>query len=435
MNNKKDKIDYDYNRILCGDFENYNALKNAIKEWFGNEPFRVGYSGYLPGTKEIIESVNPKYTADPLLNIVKKLADELKLKLDLVPFEWSSFFSDIENEKLDTIVDPILSTIERETIIVPNSILTSGYMLYSRDLHAYIKLNYSARVKKLRTIYNVLSPTFDVPFDITEQLEKLRSRTKGLVVRSGFIESDILIRAKVEAERIDCSTGFHEYAKDSALNEEKVVFLDKHSLVELKKSITDKELNRLRDCFMFGSPIYTIAGFPIKKSNRLLQRFIRYHLLAEDGIVRTGLIMPDESVVQAYKEVGITLRSPEQIQYHLAALSFSPSLCNGKNIFHETILGWPSTTYMLNDPQSRRDMEAKVLDTVFSTGDVGLDLFFKLAANGQIDMYEVTQVIDATSAAIFVSTLINEGYAYFEGESIVANEPLCILSKKMKRDH
>jgi hypothetical protein len=74
----------------------------------------------------------------------------------------------------------------------------------------------------------------------------------------------------------------------------------------------------------------------------------------------------------------------------------------------------------------------RVLDVVFSYGDQGLRLLFKLADNGQLDMGEVSTAIGPASASLFASTLSIEGFAYIEGEAIVAMDTVIALARKIR---
>lgn len=425
------------------DFDDYPSVKEDIRRWFRDEPFRVGYSGFLPGTSE------PDESQDPLIRILQNLASELELECSFERFEWQNFYERLKKRALTTIVDPILSTIERESVIIPTCVLTSARMVFSRDLEGHIRDTYYAALTGHRRIHRAFSPTFFVPFDIAELLRDLRSTTEGFVVRAGFIESDILRRANIRSEKLtQQGREFVESAARRVVDEDKVLFLDETSLSEVRRTIAPEILRELRDSddankpyYLFGSPVYSLAGFPLMNTSRfdrLMQRFMRYHALAEDGLIRVGLEAPDTSITHSYGEAGIKLLAPEQLSHRTVSWDFSPTWCNGDSTFFglQAAPGLPAydgTQFLPGGSETNKDKASRILDTVFSMGDSGLALFFKLADEGQIDMQEIVRNIDATSAAVFASTLAKEGYAHFEGEAVVADEPIVALSQKMRR--
>ena len=203
---------------------------------------------------------------------------------------------------------------------------------------------------------------------------------------------------------------------------------------------------------LFGQYIPIPAGFPIRSDNSL-KNYLAICLRDNQHPIRKILdkdiadseyltLTNNFDAITWFPDITTFVRgiNPASLYYWINSASYltvaeSESITDGTNIQKNLIVENTSPRWLLStDPQQRKEKELKVLETVFSTGDAGLALFLKLADDGQIDIEEVVHAIDVTSAALFSTTLVNQGYAYFEGEAIVAKEALRSLSQKMRRN-
>lgn len=319
----KDKYDF-------SPFPTKDAFMDEMRRLYSTRKFRFGYSGFLPQISgNDNEDEITKNTKDSIYKAMFEIGKDLGTESIPIKFEWEAFYSDLENNFFDTIIDPIISTPSRISFIFPYAILKSGIMLYHHKVNFHVQ-EYNSAITKIRKYYPYFI-SYNLPVEIKNQLYILEQRTKGFSARAGFLEWDILKFAAIKPKSIwDDETKGIDYSIRE-LNEGRIFVLDQSTFSKIKDSMDTVDFYHTYRFFdIMGSPIYSIAGFPVQLDNRNLQMYLSYHYFAEDGILKNALGSIQSKQLKKYEKSGITILSIQDMESN-NAITWSPSWCNGRN--------------------------------------------------------------------------------------------------------
>ncbi len=402
------------------------------------------------------------------VELLQSVADDLNTTFEPTPevIPWEMHEEEMKKEDYDTMIAPAFSRGWTGQEVVSFLIFKSGRIVHKNNIksrrylqpihktcHDYRMINWDA--------YSSIDVIGDILDKLRSEIDSLATCGKGIGVCSSFIEETFLTSGAFNLRKDEepLKSFNHEDPLDSLTEgiEENRIFITDSVIEQRFKQERPDIAKKCKFSNLLGISIPIVAGIPIMQ-NPELRTYINLALRSNHRSVRKALEVwagRKENRLWAINNSAITWfpQSPHVVRtlnfastvYWLNPIKGVHDLVSEMYIYPWTFkqlsqqnvptlaenISIPSKALSL--PVNKTQNYSRVLTAVFSEKDRGLELFFDLADKGHLNIFEVSKVMDPTSSAFFVSTLVIEGYALLEGEVIVAKEPIKDLADKMRK--
>ena len=289
--------------------EEYFRTRERLTDRFSRRPLVVGYVGYPPFVCRNGRVSGPVYEA------LKEAAKvDLGAEVEEVSLDWADAFDRMgsnrgfesepdsngsrEGRAVDLVVDPTILTFSRAVSVVPYARIRSNMLLFKRDREQVVDKH---RWAIQAAGQSATQPgTFVASFKrIQEEIHALSNIGFGFATTEGVFEHDLLRFFRVVPGKLKVLSGTDITTNTArSLNDapERMVLADYSSGKAALRKLANPRNFAMVD--LFGTPIWTQAGFAVHPEDQDLAQFLAFQCNREGSIVRRALASLNRSQLE-----------------------------------------------------------------------------------------------------------------------------------------